>query len=482
MRRCGWSGKATPACGNCWSCPLASPHCLPDRAVAVVQEVIGIMHTLLASSATVTVSGKEYSYLPRWSAQRLLPDDGYLALDTETEVVDLKRCVPRLALASASAGDEASCLIHPDDVGRFVLAHKSLHFVCHNAAFDFWVVEDHLRQRGEEQARAAWWDIAARNRLHDSMLLDMLVRLARDDSYPDMRDLAVVARDYTGLAISKDDPYRRRYGEIIGQDWGKVEKGFFDYAIRDALVVRPTYRAIRKQALALVEEFGRSSSDILPMARQQFGLLTEAIQVKKAIALAQITRNGISVDLEWVRKTEAELRKELFAAVAAPHAVCPIYKVDADGNFITTGKTSTPAFDDNKLRDQLASIKEQIEGDTDTVLRIPLTKKGISCSVKVWSDYELPHPFLGHWIRAQSLAKLLQFFTLFRVANRQPFCKVHPSYTVMVRTGRTSCSTPNIQQIPKDSASRQSFVASPGYFLLTVDAKFIEMVTFAATA
>src|SRR5262249_27639663 len=216
------------------------------------------------------------------------------------------------------------------------------------------------------------------------------------------------------LAISKDDPYRRRYGEIIGQDWGKVEKGFFDYAIKDVIVLRPTYRAIRKQALALVEEFGRSSTDILPMARQKFGLLTEAIQVKKAIALAQITRNGISVDLEWVRKTEAELRNELFEAVAAAQAISAIYKVDDNGIIITTGKTNTPAFDDNKLRDQLASIKEQIEGDTDTVLRIPLTKKGISRSVKVWSDYALLHPFLGHWIRAQSLAKLLQFFTPFR--------------------------------------------------------------------
>src|SRR5262249_35080133 len=67
-------------------------------------------------------------------------------------------------------------------------------------------------------------------------------------------------------------------------------------------------------------------------------------------------------------------------------------------------------------------------------------------------------------------------------ANRQPFCTVHPSYTTMVRTGRTSCSKPNVQQIPKDSTFRQTFVASPGHLLLTVDYKFIELVTFAATA
>ena len=52
----------------------------------------------------------------------------------------------------------------------------------------------------------------------------------------------------------------------------------------------------------------------------------------------------------------------------------------------------------------------------------------------------------------------------------------------MVRTGRTSCSKPNVQQIPKDSAFRQSFVAPPGSFLLAADYSFIELVTYAATA
>src|SRR5262249_45816661 len=67
-------------------------------------------------------------------------------------------------------------------------------------------------------------------------------------------------------------------------------------------------------------------------------------------------------------------------------------------------------------------------------------------------------------------------------ANRQSFCTVHPSYTTMVRTGRTSCSKPNVQQVPKDSAFRQAFVASPDHFLLAVDYSFIELRTFAATA
>src|SRR5262249_25273944 len=67
-------------------------------------------------------------------------------------------------------------------------------------------------------------------------------------------------------------------------------------------------------------------------------------------------------------------------------------------------------------------------------------------------------------------------------AHRKPHGNVHPSYNVMTRSGRTSCTTPNIQQIPKDSTFRQSFVAPLGQYLLTVDYSFIELRTFAATA
>ena len=55
-----------------------------------------------------------------------------------------------------------------------------------------------------------------------------------------------------------------------------------------------------------MEKFGRSGSDILPDAQEKFGLLTEAVQVKTTIALAQIMRNGITVDLEAVWRTEGE--------------------------------------------------------------------------------------------------------------------------------------------------------------------------------
>jgi DNA polymerase I-like protein with 3'-5' exonuclease and polymerase domains len=425
----------------------------------------------------VVIGGRQYPYECRWSGRRLHPADGHLAFDTETDLVELKQQIPRLALASASAGEQDNCLVHPDDIGRFILAHRDLHFVCHNAAFDFWVLEQHLRLRGEEDARLAWWAVVVDNRLHDSMLLDMLVRLARNDSFPEQRNLAVIAREYAHLEISKDDPYRMRYGEIIGEDWGEVEAGFFSYAIKDAIVTRLAYARLRTEAQALADDFLRDGSDVLPQAADRFGLLTESVQVKKAIALAQVSRNGMCVDLEAVRDGEAELLRHLDEVTTRLRAVCPeLYKTDKQGGLRCT-KAGAPSKSAKALGNQLARVREELREQAGVEPNVPLTgkTKKPTTSTKFWAEYAEQHPFLRAWVEAEELAKLLQFFRHLHEGT------VHPGYTTLVRSGRTSCREPNIQQIPREGPLRPTFIASPGYYLLAVDYSYIELRTLAAT-
>ncbi|MBL8797631.1 MAG: hypothetical protein JNM56_27270 [Planctomycetia bacterium] len=437
-----------------------------------------MMQLLSVPTATVTIGDRAFPYERRWSGKQLLPSDGYLAFDTETDLVDLKRQVPHPVLASASAGERHNTLVHPDDLARFVLAHRTLHFVCHHSAFDFWVVEQHFRQRGEEAARLAWWEIAAGNRLHDSMLLDMLLRLARHDQYPDPRNLALVARDYADLEIDKTDPYRLRYGELLGQTWEDAEDGFFAYAVKDAIVTRLAYQAIRRQAHALVLQYP-AGKEIRADARTEFGLLTEAVQVKKAIALAQITRHGMQLDRARLDDAEADLRQRLAVEVAAVTALCPdLYKRDADGRLLATGQARSPSKNQAVLLQQLESLAETLQAEGSLPHQLPRTaKKGqLSAATKFWQEYANGHPFLRHWVAAEELAKLLQFFNHLRASD------IHPHYSTLVRSGRTSCSGPNVQQIPRDSAFREAFVPSPGHYLLTVDYSYIELRTLAAHA
>jgi DNA adenine methylase len=445
-----------------------------DRAA--LEAVLDGLLALLATTAAVAISGKVFLYERRWSGQRFGPVGGFVSFDTETELIpdDPAAPPPRLALASAAAGDQAA-LIHPDDVGAFVLAHRDLRFVGHNSDFDFWVVERHLRERGEAEALAGWWAIADEGRLHDSMLLDMLVRLARDDSFPEPRGLDVVAHEYAGLAIDKNDPYRMRYREIIGKDWGTVEPGFFSYAVRDAIATGAAHEALRQEAKELAAAF--PGTDVLPDAAERFGLLTETVQARKAIALAAVERHGVSIDRGRVGAVSADLRARLESSVAEARRLCPeLYKVNKRGELVYSVKSGAPSRSNKALDAQLVKVKEELREQAGVAVSVPLTKKAKlpSRSAKFWAEYKDLHPFLAAWVEVEETAKLRQF------CSRLQQDRVHPRYTTLVRSGRTSASSPNIQQIPRGGGFRGMFVPSEGHFLLTADYSFIELRTLAA--
>src|SRR5262249_20539082 len=140
-------------------------------------------------------------------------------------------------------------------------------------------------------------------------------------------------------------------------------EGFFTYAVADAIATRVAYREIRKQAEQLLADFRGASTDILPDAAEKFGLLTEVIQVQKAIALATIQRNGLGVDLEWVRRGEHDLRRRLDEAVVEVRTRCPgLYKTQADGS-LTLTKNGAPSKNLDVLRRKLHEVVETLEAE-----------------------------------------------------------------------------------------------------------------------
>ena len=62
----------------------------------------------------------------------------------------------------------------------------------------------------------------------------LLARLAEEDDDL-IRSLADTARVYCGYKLDKSDVFRTRYEDTIGTDWTRLDKGFFSYAIKDAV-------------------------------------------------------------------------------------------------------------------------------------------------------------------------------------------------------------------------------------------------------
>jgi hypothetical protein len=448
---------------------------------------------MIAKMSSVDINGKSFAYQRPWDGRRLplSPACPYLAFDTETEIVDLSTKIPRLAMAVASSG-QTHVVIHADQVAEFILQHADARFIFHHAAFDFWVVEQHLRGRREEEACRKWWNVCRDNHMHDSMLLDALIRLAdgqaqkaksSDKEWLPMRNLAEVGEDYTVLRITKNDPYRERYGEIIGKEWADVEEGFFNYAIKDAIVTYRAYLGMMDKAERLMGESGydprltsKDRHEIFPDAVKRFGFLTEHVQVKGSIALAQLTRTGLNVDSPRVTELEARYRQQLDEIVQSLMRDFPgVLKTNCDGSLQLSDKTQTPRVNQNILRERLVEAAETICANGGTEIEILETPTGkVSTSAKQWATYSDRHPLIKLWVDREKATKQCEFFSKLQKDV------LHPRYTVLLRTGRTSCSNPNVQQMPREGGFRELFVASPGHLLLAIDYGYIELRTLAA--
>jgi len=431
---------------------------------------------------------------------------GLFALDTETELcADRSPHIPRLALASVSDGDK-SFLIHPDDVAAFVLAHDRGEIVFHNAAFDFWVIDAHLRRwhaktmmipltgtrkdmatqmliSRSADAIVAWTAHLRDGRFHDTMLLDMLVRLAFGrQKAPDVvaRDLGKLAAEYAGMTLDKNDPYRLRFGELIDADWDKADPGFFAYAVPDAIATARSYIRLRERGLELMRKYRKplpqGRFDIDPQAVEKFGVLSERIQVGAAIALASMTRLGLTTDPKRLAVTEHNYKGRMAEIAKRLDNEYPgLFTRKKKTGELNRTKSGAPRKSHKVLDCCLLQAVADIQHATTDLVAVPRTPKGkVAHALDAWEELIGRHAFIRLWADYEKTSKLCQFLANFA----QPI--IRPRYQTFVRTGRTSSSGPNMQQVPREDEFREIIVPAPGFVLLAVDYSFIELVTLAA--
>lgn len=433
--------------------------------------------------------------------------DRPVAVDTETSIDnDLDpTAINRLALLGASDGDR-TVLVHPKDLARFIEAHADTPWVAHNWAYDHWVILQGLDQSGRADLKDLIWDRVDRGLVGDSMLLDALVRLAEgkgeggeaDKFY--LRGLGDVAREFAGITLDKADPYRKRYGEIVGKKFSEVrEKGFWAYAAKDPYATARLYPPLRKKALALARRFAHGSGpdgDSRLARWLAHGPLTEQVQVKAAVALAAVERTGMPFDPDAAREDEQRWRPVLDACVKAIDEIRPAFFKRKNGRFERTKKALTPTVHQADLEVALADSALKIKDHLPDFhppqsqgKKAQLGGEVISKSAADWEPYQQFDPFLGHWIKLADATKRLSFYAVFAPPQRDLFSadgpwtdhRVRSRIDVLKRTGRTSYRDPNLQQMPRDGTFRGIFRAPPGKKLVTADYSFIELRTLAAT-
>ena len=417
------------------------------------------------------------SYTMGWNGK--IFEEKILGLDTETVLIESKAKSPRMVLASISDG-ETTIIIKPEQVDSFFAAHTAHTFVCHNASFDFWVLEEHSHRV---------WNLVESNRLHDTMYLDMLIRLAQglgetragsSDGLLFPQNLGKLCTAYAKelllpFAVDKESPYRLRFGELLlVADWATADQGFFEYAAGDPNATQRLYKILYAKAEELSRSFGIDEAKI-----KEYGPLTHHLQVKASVALLKLTRNGIGFDALKVKELEAFIRSSIVEDIK--------FLENSHPNLFQKYKTKGPIEYKFSLKSQLPSISTKYlrQEFKNICLKhaVPVPLSGgktadlVSVSLSAWETLRHLDPLIDKYLNLTTVSKLLSFFKIFEDSLLP---RIHPSYQVLMRTGRTSSSKPNIQQMPGDKRFRSLFIPRQGKKFAVIDYAFIELRTLAA--
>lgn len=96
-----------------------------------------------------------------------------------------------------------------------------------------------------------------------------------------------------------------------------------------------------------------------------------------------------------------------------------------------------------------------------------------SCSREILQDLSKIEKFCGDVAEFSKTKKLRQFFASWE--KLQVDGRIRPQFNIMARTGRTTSSNPNLQQVPQNSYVRNMIVAPPGWKFIEADYSQLEL-------
>jgi DNA polymerase I len=261
--------------------------------------------------------------------------------------------------------------------------------------------------------------------------------------------LAAYLLDPADTAYSLTDLLRRHANlELAGE--GEAPQGQLDL---DGTAVG-TSQLVGREALAVARVVPSLAESL---DAQGLTSLNDTVEVPLVRVLARMEHLGVGVDIEVLRKLNAELTAECESERAAI--------VDAAGedfNVNSTPQLRTILFDKLGLTPQKK------------------TKTGYSTDQSTLEKLQGEHPIIDHLLRYREVEKLRSTYGEGLLAEVGPDGRIHATFNQTVaRTGRLSSDAPNLHNIPVRSEEgkrfREAFVPADGYELLVADYNQIEL-------
>ena len=376
-----------------------------------------------------------------------------LTIDCETELIGQGRKAPLMACMSASDG-QAHQLLSSDEGCDLLARWMRLDdgwLIGHNIAFDLAVI---IRHR--PALAAPIWRLYDQGRIWDTGIHERLYTLYHGwTQHPEIGrpitsqgvSLAQLARGLLGLDISgqKLDPNSPRYsyGKLIDTPLDQWSAEAREYALEDARITHQIFET-QQTRLVSVEHVTRG---------EYRHLASFEIQARAAWALHHLELWGLRTSAQSVEAWRDDLTTQ---------------RAKLERELIEFG-----LLKDNGKRN-MSAIKAVIEASygEDT----PRTEKGaIQTSGEVLEQSGEPIlKSLAKWLKLDKLSGT--FGPVIESATERP---LNPRWNVLVRTGRTSCTKPNLQQLPQEGGVRECFRPREGCVYIGADYSTAELVALA---
>ena len=346
----------------------------------------------------------------------------FTAVDTET---DFRPFTETPDIVTMQAFDGINLYYVPLDLIDSFFKQDST-FMFHNAPFDIDVICKHVGDMNY------FHSLIEQDRLRDTLLLYKLVHLATIGHVPFKANLAFLSEKLLNETLTKDET-RENFAQFKGVEISNIPHNYLDYGARDVLATYHIYHVLHN----LATSSGSST------------LLSHQIQLVGALALNRIYKRGIGFDLEKAQQKLQELDAEL-----EYHAA----------------QLMNYGWERGRK-----GCKEKYEYIINTYcgVTLPRSESGLMSSKSEDLEPHRDHPFINSYLKFHELEKLSSFI------REVKDDRIHPRYNPILNTGRTSCSSPNFQQLPREGGIRELFVAKPGHTFIITDYSAIELATLA---